>query len=433
MDGGTWHIQNLAMVCRRWMLVASSTNELWTHISADSFPAVAIKLQRSGNLPLRIRVNRSDDHEKGSLALILPHRRRIRSLQYEGEDASGFKLVFGYPTPTLERLDIIFHGSHYPYATRYPLQAPALRHLHLRRVPLLWMPADSHLLQSLILSGISLLWEQAIGIFRDLPDLLELQLTSIGSSYLSRRDSLLPVPAIEPLHLLKLRKLVVKSSSRSFTALLGAVYAESLEELQVEGSTYQGRAMFEDLISSRDGRSLLASVLANKKYDSVAIRVDQLAGLSITSEDRSLEIKLMGEGWLSVLTASANTMPFQTDPTPTAFEFVAPLPEDGFTISFLDSFPAITSLSMYPRERILEPCAWEVFVRLVMEGLLIRNAPSGRHRLPDLRSLKIGGTISTESDLDLLYKQLLEERRRMEQIPSGPEFKITVHGLVHPD
>ncbi|KAL5485868.1 hypothetical protein ACEPAI_6911 [Sanghuangporus weigelae] len=194
----------LTHVCRRWRAVGSETPELWTTLHLNNpalrrknvLPLLDLWLQRSGSWPLDIDVdisildgvvrnlNLGDYRRKQNvyrtlMAVIIPHKRRIHSLQ--GTLPMSIATDLGFDEMmSLEVLDLVgiseMTASSQPLALDLPEQLPKLTVLSLENVGLIQQSLyRQHQLSRLELSEMrNPFWMNcgtAVEILRQLPNL----------------------------------------------------------------------------------------------------------------------------------------------------------------------------------------------------------------------------------------------------------------------
>ena len=95
----------LTHVCRQWRDVLAARSSLWTRIHLTSIDITRTLVQRSGSLPLDLYI-KGDENIDDSLALIISHIGRVRSLTINGKALPTVLKHFHCNTPLLEELDI---------------------------------------------------------------------------------------------------------------------------------------------------------------------------------------------------------------------------------------------------------------------------------------------------------------------------------------
>ncbi|KAG1736072.1 uncharacterized protein EDB91DRAFT_534627 [Suillus paluster] len=140
LAGGLPFPHTMALVCRRWRDIVSSTSELWTRIFYVS-PQVEVQwmrsqLERTGNHPLNLTIINQRGPYFGIssiLSCIAPHVQRLRSLRildfYGAFDRRQFDMLTGH-APRLECLRLT-DSSCLKYflipLSQFKLDCPALR------------------------------------------------------------------------------------------------------------------------------------------------------------------------------------------------------------------------------------------------------------------------------------------------------------------
>ncbi|KAG1820817.1 uncharacterized protein BJ212DRAFT_1297322 [Suillus subaureus] len=146
LAGGLPFPHSMALVCRRWRDIVSSTPELWTRIfwmisvpEEEDRHRINSQLEKSGNYPVHLTIINSWCHKRGIriiLHRLAPHLQQLKSLRmanfYEAHDLPHLDTLTGY-APQLESLQLT-DGKHIHHCTnfksRLKLDCPALRIFH---------------------------------------------------------------------------------------------------------------------------------------------------------------------------------------------------------------------------------------------------------------------------------------------------------------
>lgn len=143
LAGGLPFPHTMALVCKRWRDIVSSTPELWTRIfwmiyvpEEEGRHCTNAQLEKSGSYPVHLTVIDSWCHRRGIRVIlqhIAPHIQRLKSLMivnfYEAHHQPHLDTLTGY-APQLESLQLT-DGKHIHHCTdfksRLKLDCPALR------------------------------------------------------------------------------------------------------------------------------------------------------------------------------------------------------------------------------------------------------------------------------------------------------------------
>ncbi|KAG1868550.1 hypothetical protein F4604DRAFT_1682196 [Suillus subluteus] len=146
LAGGLPFPHTMALVCRLWRDIVSSTPELWTRIfwmisvpEEEGCHLIDSQLEKSGNYPIHLTIINSWSHQRGIRVIlhhIAPHLQRLKSLRmanfYEAYDQPHLDTLTGYASQ-LESLQLT-DGKHIHHCTnfksRLKLDCPALRIFH---------------------------------------------------------------------------------------------------------------------------------------------------------------------------------------------------------------------------------------------------------------------------------------------------------------
>ncbi|KAG2032151.1 hypothetical protein BDR03DRAFT_970798 [Suillus americanus] len=146
LAGGLPFPLTMALVCRLWRDIVSSTPELWTRIfwiisvpEEEGCHRINSQLEKSGNYPVHLTIINSWSHHRGIRVIlhhIAPHLQRLKSLRmanfYEAHYQPTLDTLTGY-APQLESLQLT-DGKHIHHCTdfksRLKLDCPALRIFH---------------------------------------------------------------------------------------------------------------------------------------------------------------------------------------------------------------------------------------------------------------------------------------------------------------
>ncbi|KAG2341171.1 hypothetical protein BDR05DRAFT_459735 [Suillus weaverae] len=150
LAGGLPFPHTMALVCRRWRDIVSSTPELWTRIfwvicvpEEEDRHHINSQLEKLGSYPFHLTIINSWSHTRGIRVIlhrIAPHLQRLKSLRmanfYEARDQPHLDALTGY-APQLESLQLT-DGKHIHHCTnfksRLKLDCPALRIFHIDRI-----------------------------------------------------------------------------------------------------------------------------------------------------------------------------------------------------------------------------------------------------------------------------------------------------------
>lgn len=197
-----------------------------------------------------------------------------------------------------------------------------------------------------------------------------------------------------------------------------------------------GREIFQALCHPRKGTKPLESDLFNNRYSVLFISIDHTV-LSLYGDDSetTLDITINGDGWNEIFTELARQLPFHRILTPIELDFCHTIyqGEPHNSLAFLDSFPTITSLSIYTQPRPQNDEATRLAAGIynkMLDHLRTGQMTNGKGPpLPRLEKLHFNSFTSENVPLDTTGK-IAELCRTRNKYGGEPDLPTSGQGLM---